>query len=188
MTDAPARALERLGYEAFRPGQRETLEAVLAGRDVLAILPTGAGKSLVFQLAAELLDGLVVVASPLIALMRDQAAAAGRHGQDAAVLESTQAGARTRDELERALGGRADLLFVTPERLDRPAFTRRLRGARVALLVIDEAHCVSTWGHAFRPAYLSLAGAASRWGGRRCLPSRPRPRLRCGRTSSRCWP
>ena len=155
---APARpglpeALARLGVRRLRPGQDRAIAAALAGRDALVVMATGSGKSLCYQAPAATLDGLTVVVSPLIALMTDQLAGLERAGIPAAALHSGLGEDDQRAALSRARSGDLALLYVAPERFHSASFRRAMAEASVALLVIDEAHCVSEWGHEFRPDY-----------------------------------
>ncbi|HVS51027.1 MAG TPA: DNA helicase RecQ [Opitutaceae bacterium] len=145
------------GYATFRPLQREIIEASLAGRDVFALLPTGGGKSLCFQLPALVRDGLTVVVSPLIALMKDQVDALQASGVAATFLNSTLGETEARARLRGLHRGEFKLLYVAPERLMLDGWTENLKAWNVRCLAIDEAHCVSEWGHDFRPEYRQLA-------------------------------
>ena len=162
LDDARRTLLDVFGFPDFRPGQDRVVASLLAGRSALAVFPTGGGKSLCYQLPALLLDGLTVVVSPLIALMKDQVDALVRRGVAAARLDSTLDGAGARQVYDDIKANRLKLLYVAPERLAGGRLVETLARQRISLLAIDEAHCISEWGHNFRPEYLKLAGLSDR--------------------------
>src|SRR5512140_1070724 len=154
----------RFGYPAFRPGQERAVEAVLQKRDTLVILPTGGGKSLCFQVPALMLPGLTVVISPLISLMKDQVDALTARHLQATFINSSLSGAEISSRLARAERGEIKLLYVAPERFDAGSTAERLRAIGVSRLAVDEAHCISEWGHDFRPSYLRIRDVRERLG------------------------
>jgi len=169
LTEARA-ALERVwGYREFRPLQEAVIGAVLAGRDALAVMPTGAGKSLCYQLPAVLREGLTVVVSPLISLMQDQVDQLRAAGVPAVFLNSSLTHAQHVEAARRVRAGEVRLLYLAPETLLRPETLVLLEQSRVALLVVDEAHCISEWGHDFRPEYRKLGPMRARFAGATCL-------------------
>ncbi|MEN9819111.1 MAG: ATP-dependent helicase RecQ [Gemmatimonadota bacterium] len=173
MTSAPSPALEaarallraRFGYPDFRPAQVGALEAVLGGQDALIVLPTGGGKSLCYQVPALLRDGLTLVLSPLISLMKDQVEALERRGLPAAYINSTLSSGEVADRIAEVEAGRVRLLYLAPERVEGGRLLRRLQEVGVTMLAVDEAHCISEWGHDFRPSYRRIGTMRDQLGG-----------------------
>ena len=158
---------ETFGYDSFRPGQQMLADAVLSGRDVMGIMPTGAGKSVCFQIPALVFDGLTLVISPLISLMLDQVLTLKEYGIRAAYLNSTLTPGQQRTVLNRAANDAYQIMYVAPERLSAPSFITFCQNYTIPFVAVDEAHCISQWGHAFRPDYLQIRPFVE------ALPNRP---------------
>ena len=161
--DLDAEVLKHFGHAHFRQGQRQVVETLLARRSALAVFPTGGGKSLCYQLPAILMDGVTLVVSPLIALMKDQVDVLQKRGIAAARLDSTLTPAETASIYEGLASGKLKLLYVAPERFVSETFVAKIKRANISMLAIDEAHCISEWGHNFRPEYLRLAALAKKF-------------------------
>ncbi|MCC8076124.1 MAG: DNA helicase RecQ [Clostridiales bacterium] len=155
------------GHDAFRPSQKEAIDCLLSGRDLLAVMPTGAGKSVCYQIPALMAEGVTLVISPLVSLMKDQVTALVQNGVPAAYFNSLLTSAQQAEALRRGAEGRYKLIYVAPERLTSPAFLRFCQTVPIAMVTVDEAHCVSQWGQDFRPSYLEIAGFIDQ------LPRRP---------------
>ena len=158
---------EIFGYDSFRKGQEEIVDQILNGRDVLAIMPTGAGKSLCYQVPALLMSGITIVVSPLISLMIDQVKALNEAGVHAAYINSALTERQITKALELAAAGRYKMIYVAPERLLTPRFLDFACHTELSMVTIDEAHCISQWGQDFRPSYVGIADFLAQ------LPKRP---------------
>ena len=155
------------GYDSFREGQEMLVDALLSGQDVLGIMPTGAGKSLCYQIPALLLPGITLVVSPLISLMKDQVSTLNQAGIHAAFLNSSLSAAQYRKALGFAMEGRYKIIYVAPERLLTPEFLYAVQSMEISMISVDEAHCISQWGQDFRPSYLKITEFVEQ------LPARP---------------
>ena len=170
MPDSPLHLLNTIfGYPSFRPLQQEVIDRVISGKNALLVMPTGGGKSLCYQIPALVRPGTGIVASPLIALMKNQVDALQQLGIKAAVLNSSLSPPERKDVERRLLAGDLDLIYVAPERLFTPTFLRLLERINISIFAVDEAHCISRWGHDFRPDYLQLGEIRERFPNIPCI-------------------
>ena len=177
------------GYDSFRPGQEDIVRRLLDGQDVLAVMPTGAGKSICYQVPALLLPGITIVVSPLVSLMKDQVGALVQAGVAAAFLNNSLNDNQKALMLRRAREGWYKIIYVAPERLEMPGFQRFAQERTISMVTVDEAHCISQWGQDFRPSYLRIKAFVDSLPSRPVWAhSRPRPPPMCGMTSGNSWP
>jgi len=156
LSDASATLKKVFGYDAFRPLQADIIQAVYEHRDTLVLMPTGGGKSVCFQVPALTLDGTAIVISPLIALMKDQVEGLRANGVSAAFMNSSLDSSQSRQVEEDVLNGKIKLLYVSPEKIVSQGFQPLMKRMKISLFAVDEAHCISAWGHDFRPEYTQL--------------------------------